>query len=110
MSGYGFHCFAPDWLGFGISDKPQPGYGFDYTGSFGLTWTLKNPSKILKLSILNRPLTVSSPIPGLFQKLSSLPGCLLCHIITSILSRRFGPLQTLIPSESSNVLLLSLST
>ncbi|KAF3962728.1 hypothetical protein CMV_012796 [Castanea mollissima] len=31
MSGYGFHCFAPDWLGFGISDKPQPGYGFDYT-------------------------------------------------------------------------------
>ncbi|KAF3962726.1 hypothetical protein CMV_012796 [Castanea mollissima] len=113
MSGYGFHCFAPDWLGFGISDKPQPGYGFDYTekviheefdklldvlgvksplfprcsGSFGLTWTLKNPSKILKLSILNRPLTVSSPIPGLFQKLS-LPGCLLCHIITSILSRR----------------------
>ncbi|KAK4576821.1 hypothetical protein RGQ29_027382 [Quercus rubra] len=41
---------------------------------------------------------------------SFLPGCLLCHIITSILSRRFGPLQTLIPSESSNVLLLSLST
>ncbi|XP_075664931.1 uncharacterized protein LOC142634504 isoform X2 [Castanea sativa] len=31
MSGYGFHCFAPDWIGFGISDKPQPGYGFDYT-------------------------------------------------------------------------------
>ncbi|KAM4100485.1 hypothetical protein ACB094_05G071600 [Castanea mollissima] len=30
-SGYGFHCFAPDWIGFGISDKPQPGYGFDYT-------------------------------------------------------------------------------
>ncbi|KAM4100482.1 hypothetical protein ACJW30_05G072200 [Castanea mollissima] len=136
MSGYGFHCFAPDWIGFGFSDKPQPGYGFDYTekefheefnklldvlggqisffprcsGSFGLTWALKNPSKILKLAILNSLLTVSSPIPGLFQKLSSLPGCLLCHIITSILSRRFGPLQTLIPSESSNVLLLSLST
>ncbi|KAM3747914.1 hypothetical protein ACB098_05G070000 [Castanea mollissima] len=31
MSGYGFHCFAPDWIGFGFSDKPQPGYGFDYT-------------------------------------------------------------------------------
>ena len=38
-------------------------------GSFGLTWALKNPSKILKLAILNSPLTVSSPIPGLFQKL-----------------------------------------
>ncbi|XP_050286620.1 uncharacterized protein LOC126725757 isoform X2 [Quercus robur] len=100
MSDYGFHCFAPDWIGFGFSDKPQPGYGFDYTekefheefdklldvlgvkspfflvvqgflvGSFGLTWALKNPSKILKLAILNSPLTVSSPIPGLFQKLS----------------------------------------
>ncbi|XP_030971063.1 uncharacterized protein LOC115991477 isoform X1 [Quercus lobata] len=99
MSDYGFHCFAPDWIGFGFSDKPQPGYGFDYTekefheefdklldvlgvkspfflvvqgflvGSFGLTWALKNPSKILKLTILNSPLTVSSPIPGLFQKL-----------------------------------------
>ena len=22
---------APDWLGFGFSDKPQPKYGFDYT-------------------------------------------------------------------------------
>ncbi|KAJ9559490.1 hypothetical protein OSB04_004650 [Centaurea solstitialis] len=28
----GFHCFAPDWIGFGFSDKPQPGYGYDYTG------------------------------------------------------------------------------
>ncbi|KAF3637236.1 putative protein FAR1-RELATED SEQUENCE 8-like [Capsicum annuum] len=99
MSDAGFHCFAPDWIGFGFSDKPQPGYGFDYTekefheefekllevlgvtspfflvvqgflvGSYGLTWTLKNPSKILKLAILNTPLTVSSPIPGLFQQL-----------------------------------------
>ncbi|KAK6267667.1 hypothetical protein QUC31_011827 [Theobroma cacao] len=99
MSDAGFHCFAPDWIGFGFSDKPQPGYGFDYTekefheeldklldvlgvkspfflvvqgflvGSYGLTWALKNPSKISKLAILNTPLTVSSPIPGLFQKL-----------------------------------------
>ncbi|KAK4374717.1 hypothetical protein RND71_005394 [Anisodus tanguticus] len=99
MSDAGFHCFAPDWIGFGFSDKPQPGYGFDYTekefheefekllevlgvtspfflvvqgflvGSYGLTWTLKNPSKISKLAILNTPLTVSSPIPGLFQQL-----------------------------------------
>uniref|UniRef100_A0A5B6YTR6 AB hydrolase-1 domain-containing protein n=1 Tax=Davidia involucrata TaxID=16924 RepID=A0A5B6YTR6_DAVIN len=99
MSDYGFHCFAPDWIGFGFSDKPQPGYGFDYTekefhaefdklldvlgikspfylvvqgflvGSYGLTWALKNPSRLSKLAILNSPLTVSSPIPGLFQKL-----------------------------------------
>ncbi|KAK4375465.1 hypothetical protein RND71_006142 [Anisodus tanguticus] len=101
MSDAGFHCFAPDWIGFGFSDKPQPGYGFDYTvaekefheefekllevlevtspfflvvqgflvGSYGLTWTLKNPSKISKLVILNTPLTISSPIPGLFQQL-----------------------------------------
>ncbi|KAG5537493.1 hypothetical protein RHGRI_024809 [Rhododendron griersonianum] len=38
-------------------------------GSYGLTWALKNPSKIAKLAIFNSPLTVSSPIPGLFQQL-----------------------------------------
>jgi pimeloyl-ACP methyl ester carboxylesterase len=32
MSDVGFRCIAPDWIGFGFSDKPQPGYGFDYTG------------------------------------------------------------------------------
>ncbi|QCE02128.1 uncharacterized protein LOC114166306 [Vigna unguiculata] len=99
LSDSGFHCFAPDWIGFGFSDKPQPGYGFDYTekefhdaldkllevlevkspfflvvqgflvGSYGLTWALKNSSKISKLAILNSPLTDSSSIPGLFQKL-----------------------------------------
>lgn len=26
-----YHVIAFDWLGFGFSDKPQPGYGFDYT-------------------------------------------------------------------------------
>lgn len=30
---------------------------------------MKNPSKISKLAILNSPVTVSSPLPGLFQKL-----------------------------------------
>lgn len=99
MADYGFHCFAPDWIGFGFSDKPQSGYGFDYTekefheqfdklldvlgitspfslvvqgflvGSYGLTWALKNSSKISKLVIMNSPLTPSSPIPGLFQQL-----------------------------------------
>ncbi|TQD73965.1 hypothetical protein C1H46_040504 [Malus baccata] len=97
---FGFRCLAPDWLGFGFSDKPQAGYDdFDYkeeefhkefdklldklrvkspfylvvqgflVGSYGLTWALKNPSKISKLAILNTPLTVSSPVPGLFKQL-----------------------------------------
>ncbi|KAK2378627.1 alpha/beta-Hydrolases superfamily protein [Trifolium repens] len=99
LSDLGFHCFAPDWIGFGFSDKPQPGYGFNYTekefhdaldkllevlgvespfflvvqgflvGSYGLTWALKNSSKISKIAILNSPLTSSSPLPGLFQQL-----------------------------------------
>lgn len=99
MADIGFHCFAPDWIGFGFSDKPQPGYGFIYTeeeyhaefdkllnvldikspftlvtqgflvGSYGLTWALKNSDRISKLVILNSPLSVSSPLPGLFQQL-----------------------------------------
>lgn len=99
ISEYGFHCFAPDWIGYGFSDMPQPGYDFDYTekefhdefdrllgvlkikppfflvvqgflvGSYGLTWALKNQDKLSKLAILNSPLTPSSPIPGLFQQL-----------------------------------------
>ncbi|XP_057772804.1 uncharacterized protein LOC130992264 isoform X2 [Salvia miltiorrhiza] len=99
MSDAGFHCLAPDWIGFGFSDKPQAGYGFDYTeeefhevfdklldtlgltdpfylvvqgfvvGSYGLTWALKNQSRVSKLAILNTPLTTSSPLPGLFQQL-----------------------------------------
>ncbi|CAN6449836.1 unnamed protein product [Victoria cruziana] len=100
MADAGFHCFAPDWIGFGFSDKPQPGYGFSYTedayheefdkilealnvtspftlvvqgflvGSFGLTWAIKNSSRLSDLVILNSPVTSSSPIPSLFQQLS----------------------------------------
>ncbi|KAH7688516.1 Haloalkane dehalogenase protein [Dioscorea alata] len=99
MADAGYHCFAPDWIGFGFSDKPQPGYGFSYTeeefhvefdrllsvlgvnspfflvtqgflvGSYGLTWAVKNSDKVLKVVILNTPLSVSSQLPGLFQKL-----------------------------------------
>ncbi|XP_028556827.1 uncharacterized protein LOC110114351 isoform X2 [Dendrobium catenatum] len=99
MSGAGFHCFAPDWIGFGFSDKPQPGYGFSYTeeefhkefdklldtlninspfflviqgylvGSYGLTWALRNSDKVSKIAILNSPLSVQSSLPSLFQKL-----------------------------------------
>ncbi|CAN6277129.1 unnamed protein product [Urochloa humidicola] len=99
MADAGYHCYAPDWLGFGFSEMPQPGYGFDFkeeefhkvfddllgtlnitepfflvvqgflVGSYGLTWALNNSSRVLKLAILNSPLTVSSPVPGLFQQL-----------------------------------------
>ncbi|CAE5960032.1 unnamed protein product [Arabidopsis arenosa] len=118
MSDAGFHCFAPDWIGFGFSDKPQPGYGFNYTekeyheafdkllevlevkspfflvvqgflvGSYGLTWALKNPSKVEKIAILNSPLTVSSPVPGLFKQLRiPLFGEFTCQ--NAILAERF---------------------
>ncbi|KAL1565025.1 cis-3-alkyl-4-alkyloxetan-2-one decarboxylase [Salvia divinorum] len=80
-----------------FSDKPQAGYGLDYTGKefhevfdklldtldvtepfylvvqgivVGLTWALKNQSRVSKLAILNTPLTTSSPFPWLFQQLS----------------------------------------
>ncbi|AAD55611.1 Contains PF/00561 alpha/beta hydrolase fold [Arabidopsis thaliana] len=117
LSDAGFHCFAPDWIGFGFSDKPQPGYGFNYTEkeyheafdkllevlevkspfflvvqvrmcSYGLTWALKNPSKVEKLAILNSPLTVSSPVPGLFKQLRiPLFGEFTCQ--NAILAERF---------------------
>ncbi|GBG60882.1 hypothetical protein CBR_g16003 [Chara braunii] len=29
---HGYHCFAPDWIGFGFTEKPQPKYDFAYTG------------------------------------------------------------------------------
>ena len=32
MADAGFRCYAPDWLGFGFSEKPLPKYDFDYTG------------------------------------------------------------------------------
>lgn len=99
MGDAGYHCYAPDWLGFGFSSKPQPGYGFPYTeeayheefdkllselcidspfflvtqgflvGSYGLTWALKNPNRITKLVIFNSPLTTSASIPNLFWQL-----------------------------------------
>lgn len=100
LSDKGFHCFAPDWIGFGFSDKPQPGYGCNYTeeeyhqqldglleslglsqtplrlvvqgfilGSYGLTWALKNPTRVSHLAILNTPLTPRAPLPGVFTQL-----------------------------------------
>ncbi|CAA3003425.1 haloalkane dehalogenase [Olea europaea subsp. europaea] len=53
MAFAGFHCFAPDWIGFGFNDKPQAGYGFDYTG-----WSLFfDRNSFMKLLVLG----VASP-------------------------------------------------
>ena len=32
MAEAGYHCYAPDWLGYGFSERPQPVYDFSYTG------------------------------------------------------------------------------
>ncbi|XP_024521271.1 uncharacterized protein LOC9644099 [Selaginella moellendorffii] len=99
MADAGYRCIAPDWLGFGLSQAPQPVFRFSYTeeayheelnkvlaqvevespfilvtqgflvGSFGLTWALKNTERVSKLVILNTPLTPSAPLPGLFNQL-----------------------------------------
>lgn len=99
MAEAGYHCYAPDWLGYGFSERPQPVYDFAYTeeayheefdkllnrlgvdspfslvtqgfivGSYGLTWALKNPERIAKLVVLNSPLTSAAPLPGVFQQM-----------------------------------------
>ncbi|KAG2575178.1 hypothetical protein PVAP13_7KG417700 [Panicum virgatum] len=57
-------------------------------GSYGLTWALNNSNKVLKLAILNSPLTVSSPVPGLFQQLKwPLVGEFTCQ--NAVLAERF---------------------
>ncbi|MCO5605230.1 hypothetical protein L7F22_059410 [Adiantum nelumboides] len=99
MAEAGYHCYAPDWIGYGFSERPQPVYDFSYTeeayheefdkllkrigvdtpfflvvqgfivGSYGLTWALKNSERVAKLVVLNGPLTPSAPLPGVFQQL-----------------------------------------
>ncbi|KAH7288365.1 hypothetical protein KP509_31G023700 [Ceratopteris richardii] len=99
MGEAGYHCYAPDWIGYGFSERPQPKYGFSYTeeayheeldkllnrlgidapfflvtqgfivGSYGLTWALKNSDRVAKLIVLNGPLTPSAPLPSVFQQM-----------------------------------------
>ena len=38
-------------------------------GSYGLTWALRNPTRLASLAVLNTPLTPSAPLPGLFTQL-----------------------------------------
>ncbi|KAK8918393.1 hypothetical protein KSP39_PZI021120 [Platanthera zijinensis] len=55
MSDAGFHCFAPDWIGFGFSDKPQPGYGFSYTAPDAEEEFHKAFDKLLLVLNINSP-------------------------------------------------------
>uniref|UniRef100_A0A7I4BA16 AB hydrolase-1 domain-containing protein n=1 Tax=Physcomitrium patens TaxID=3218 RepID=A0A7I4BA16_PHYPA len=118
MAKEGYHCYAPDWIGFGFSEKPQPEYEFSYTeeayheefdkllakldisspfylvtqgfitGSYGLTWALKNPTRVKKVVAMNTPLTPSAPLPGIFQQLRfPLVGEFTCQ--NAILPERF---------------------
>ncbi|KAI5010210.1 hypothetical protein ZWY2020_012347 [Hordeum vulgare] len=69
------------------------------TGSYGLTWALKNSSKFLMLTILNRPLTVSSPVPGVLKQLRSFS--LVSGLVTSASTSwamRPGPFLILPPT------------
>ncbi|KAI3834124.1 hypothetical protein MKW92_043592 [Papaver armeniacum] len=108
MADAGFHCYAPDWIGFGFSDKPQPGYGFNYTGIpcwfIWINMGLEKLGKGLKLTILNSPLIVGSKVPGLFNQLRiPLLGEFTCQ--NAIMAERFieGGSQYVLKSEKADV-------
>lgn len=81
-------------------------------GSYGLTWALKNQSKISKLVILNTPLTISSPLPGLFQQLRFCLHPVLLHLLSIkgtflyVLLHSHGLLLYLFPECGSSLPLL----
>lgn len=87
LSDQGFRAIAPDWLGFGFSDKPDKrDFGYSpqaflqelsdfiaalelekmylvvqgYVGSTGLLYALQHPEQIERLVILNAPLTTAA--------------------------------------------------
>ncbi|BAQ62762.1 hydrolase [Geminocystis sp. NIES-3708] len=90
LTEYGYHAIAPDWLGWGLSDKPDK-RDFDYTPSsyikaftefieglkldkislvvqgflatIGIQYALQYPEKIDKLIILNTPISSSAKLP-----------------------------------------------
>lgn len=53
MADAGYHCYAPDWIGFGFSEMPQPGYGFDFKGQENVI-KLKECAKDLVYCIICR--------------------------------------------------------
>lgn len=92
----GFRCVAPDWIGCGLSGKPEKSK-FAYTpdafvaaldnflttleidrcylvvqgflGSVGLQFALRHPDKVLRLAVLNAPVTPDSQLPWKMQQL-----------------------------------------
>lgn len=90
LAEYGYRAIAPDWLGWGLSDKPDK-RDFDYTPSsyitafagfieslklekislvvqgflatIGIQYALQYPDKIDKLIILNTPISSSAKLP-----------------------------------------------
>lgn len=90
LANQGFWAIAPDWIGFGFSDKPDrrdfaytpdaflkaleellAALGIDrcslvvqgFLGSVGLQYALRNPDLIERLAILNTPLLTSARLP-----------------------------------------------
>jgi pimeloyl-ACP methyl ester carboxylesterase len=96
LASQGFRAIAPDWIGFGYSDWPEPG-DFAYTpdaliealaaflsaldlsrfslvvqgflGSVGLQYALRHPDQIERLCILNAPIAVGMKLPWKIQQL-----------------------------------------
>ncbi|MGB0560704.1 MAG: alpha/beta fold hydrolase [Spirulinaceae cyanobacterium] len=91
----GYRCLAPDWLGFGFSDKPDRrdfvytpaayqaalGDWLDaleletvtlivqgYLGHIGVLYALAHPERIDRLVILNTPLTKDAKLPWAMQQ------------------------------------------
>ncbi|GAQ79010.1 hypothetical protein KFL_000220420 [Klebsormidium nitens] len=96
----GYRVIAPDWLGFGFSDKPQPGPSFSYgldeyqkaLGSFldalslekvtlvaqghlapaAIRWATSNPDRVERLVLLNAPVTSQhAKLPGALSTFST---------------------------------------
>lgn len=91
----GFRAIAPDWIGFGFSDRPDR-RDFAYTpdafikalqdltqalqlerfslvaqgflGSVGLQYALRHPEQIERLAILNAPITTGARLPWKMQQ------------------------------------------
>ncbi len=96
LSEQGIRAIAPDWIGFGLSAKPES-WEFSYKpatflqaledwveamdlerfslvvqgflGSVGLQYALKHPDRIERLMILNTPLTSGARMPWRIQQL-----------------------------------------
>ncbi|KAL3690442.1 hypothetical protein R1sor_016751 [Riccia sorocarpa] len=67
LAAVGYQVYAPDWLGYGFSEKPQPGYDFKYTEE---AYHEEFDKLLVRLKI-DSPfyLLTQAPLPSLFQQL-----------------------------------------